>query len=114
MHYASILAHAMQRRNTEIIKIMISSKEKVDTHTCLKVKATLTGEPGELSLAGDVTALKMLPGICTHLLSTKFNGKDWRIICRQNWTLAYAFYAIGKCKVVLFIRRLMRTGCSTI
>ncbi len=55
--------------------------------------------------------LKMMRGICTHLLSTEFNAKDWRIICMQNWTLAFALYAIAKCKVVLFIRRLMRMSC---
>ncbi len=45
-----------------------------------------------------------------HLLSTEVDGKDCRIICMQNWTLAYALYTIAKCKV-LFIRRLMRTSC---
>ncbi len=28
----------------------------------------------------------------------------------QNWTLAYALHTIGKCKLVLFIRRWMRPG----
>ncbi len=47
--------------------------------------------------------LKMMCGICMHLFSTEFNAKDWRIKCKKNWTLAYALYAIAKCKVMLFI-----------
>ncbi len=46
--------------------------------------------------------LKMTSGIWTHLLSTEGNGKDWRIICMQNWHLAYALYAIGKYKAVIY------------
>ncbi len=43
----------------------------------------------------------------------------WQLYCffflfvistTQNWTLAYALHAIGKCKLVLFIRRWMRPG----
>lgn len=33
---------------------------------------------------------------------------------RKNWTLAYVLYTKGKCKVMFFICRLIRTGCNIV
>lgn len=54
--------------------------------------------------------LKLVRGIWTHLFSKEMNGKDWRIICTQKRILAYALHAKGRWKVVLFVRKVMRSG----
>ncbi len=33
-----------------------------------------------------------------HPLSTKVNGKDWRITCNQKLNLVYALHSSSKCK----------------
>ncbi len=84
---------------------MISLHKKIVVLSYLFEEVCASGEPAKLSLQ---LPLKMLCGIQTHLLSIEINGKDRRIICTQNRTLAYALHAIGKCKLMLFIRNLMR------
>ncbi len=112
------LPHLTWCRNTEIIKIIPLNPWSRYIHrllpllTCLKVHAHQVNRPNWASLVTSLP-LKMSRGIRTHLLSTEVNGKDWRVICTQNWTLAYALHAIWKCKLVFFIRRLMRPGCHS-
>ncbi len=109
------LPHLTWCRNTEIIKIIPLNPWSRYIHrllpllTCLKVHAHQVNRPNWASLVTSLP-LKMPRGIRTHLLSTEVNGKDWRVICTQNWTLAYALHAIWKCELVFFIRRLMRPG----
>ncbi len=79
---------------------MISLHKKIVALTYLFEGVRASGEQSELSLAGDVTAAKDAAWYSECLLSTEVNGKDWHVICTQNWTLAYALHAIGKCKLV--------------
>ncbi len=68
----------------------------------------VTGEPRELSLAGDVTAAE---DAVWYSDASALHRNLWEgLVCCgvQNWTLACALHAIGKCKLVLFICRLMR------
>ncbi len=70
----------------------------------------MTGETSELSLAGDVTAAE---DAVWYSDASALHRNLWEgLVCHgvQNWTLACALHAILKCKLVLFICRLMRPG----